>query len=128
MDPPFLFPEKDQSSVSHLNHSECACIPWIITSTHSLGGLSTPRENYHLSLSWGIITLLERIITSQYPGGLSTPREDYHLSLSWGIIIPLERIITSHYPGGLSPPREDYDLPFPFLFVLFVCLFLFSAL
>ena len=30
------------------------------------GGLSTPREDYHLA--------------SHYPGGLSLPREDYHLS------------------------------------------------
>ena len=28
----------------------------LITSTHNLGGLSPPREDYHLSLSWGIIT------------------------------------------------------------------------
>ena len=48
----------------------------IITSTHNLGGLSTPREDYHLA--------------SHYPGGLSPPREDYHLSISWGIITPWE--------------------------------------
>ena len=35
----------------------------IITS-HYPGGLSPPREDYHLSLPWGIITPLERIITS----------------------------------------------------------------
>ena len=65
----------------------------IITS-HYPGGLVPPREDYHLSLSWGIIT----------------PREDYYLPLTRGIIIPVERIITSHNPGGLSPPREDYHL------------------
>ena len=60
----------------------------IITSTYNLGGLSTSRENYHLSLSWGIITPQR---------GLSplTNLGDYH---------PLQRIILSHNPGGLSAP------------------------
>ena len=51
----------------------------IITSTHNLGGLSTPSEDYHLSLSWGIITPYRRLSSLTIPG-------DYH---------PLERIITS---------------------------------
>ena len=48
------------------------CPRGIITSTHNLAGLSTPREDYHQA--------------SHNPGGLSPPREDYHLSLSCGII------------------------------------------
>ena len=51
----------------------------IITSTHNLGGLSTPREDYHLSLTWGIITPYRGLSSLTILG-------DYH---------PLERIITS---------------------------------
>ena len=66
--------------------------------THYLGGLSPPREDYHLShTTLGGYNLLERIIAS--------------LSLPWGIITPQRGLPPlSHYPGGLSPPREDYHL------------------
>jgi len=50
----------------------------IITS-HYPGGLSPPREDYHLSLAWGIITPYRGLSSLTILG-------DYH---------PLERIITS---------------------------------
>ena len=57
-------------------------------------GDSTPREDYQLSIPWGIITPLRGLSPlTEYPGGLSPPREDDHLSLST--------------LGGLSPPLED---------------------
>ena len=50
-----------------------------IITPHYAGGLSPPREDYHLSLSWGIITPLRALSPLTSLG-------DYH---------PLERIITS---------------------------------
>ena len=67
----------------------------IITSTHNLGGLSTPREDYHLSLSWGIITPQRGLSPLSNLG-------DYH---------PLQRIILSNNPGGLSPLERIITSP-----------------
>ena len=67
----------------------------IITSTHNLGGLSTPREDYHLSLSWAII------IPQRGLSPLINLR-DYH---------PLQRIILSHNPEGLSPLERIITSP-----------------
>ena len=94
----------------------------IITSNHNLGGLSPSREDYHLSLTWGIV--------SPYRGLSSlTILGDYH---------PLERIITSPFVdfGLLHQYVEKSDLlsifgvlhPLPLfptiILVQFTCFFL----
>ena len=54
-----------------------------IISSHYPGGLTPPREDYHL---------LQRIILSHNPVGLSPPGEDYHLSpCRFWIVTPICR-------------------------------------
>ena len=87
----------------------------IITSRYR-GGLSPPREDYHLSRPWGIITsqdteglsLRGRIVTSRDPRGSSlrerindpTTLRDYH---SEGGLSPLFTQRDYHSDRGLSP-------------------------
>ena len=73
--------------------------------THYLGGLSHPREDYHLSLTT--------------PRGLSSPREDYHLSLAtFGDCHPLisPTITLGDYQlrnKVTCRPLLDYFIPYP---------------
>ena len=66
----------------------------IITSTHNLGGLSAPREDYHLSLSWGIITP-QNGLSPLTILGIITPYRGLSSLTILGDYHPLERIITS---------------------------------
>ena len=63
----------------------------IITS-HYAGELSPPREDYHLSLSWGITTPLRALSPLTSLGNYHPPREDYHLSpCRFQIVTPICR-------------------------------------
>ena len=72
-----------------------------IITAHYPGGLSPPREDYHLPLPWGH---QERIITFHYPGGLSPPIERITTFYYPGDHHPLNRIIISHWGYHFSLP------------------------